>query len=139
MKRFFQNHKVQRKYGDYMFRARELKNENNYSASHLSVRQHTIQPAFNSCGGCNACHEMTRIRSTSGIPSWSGDGGEESHLRMPCSSNLFQRNVGNSFLQSVAEGHRSSTPPLNQAGASAVQRKCNCGGPSENLDDEKKD
>lgn len=85
----------------------------------VKSRNSTPEFSHNSCGGCNACHQMTRVHSAPSSPTWdgSGDAGQR-----PCAANFFQRHLGNSYIQSVAGGQ----PSL--GGAPTIQRKCACGG-----------
>jgi hypothetical protein len=83
------------------------------------------------CGGCNACHQMTQIQASSKILGWPGEGAERPTLQKPCATNFFQRNLGNSYMQSLADRNSASGNKTPGIGATAIQRKCNCGGSCE--------
>jgi hypothetical protein len=102
-----------------MVGTKECKNQKGHATVPVKSHNNDLKPGHNSCGGCNACHQMTRIHSPGGSPTWDGSGGG---TQKPCATNFFQRNLGNSYLQSLATGHQAS------GGAPTIQRKCACGG-----------
>jgi hypothetical protein len=93
------------------------------------VRQNSANHEQHSCGGCNACHKMTRIQPAGGMTAWPGEGVEGPLLQKPCASVFFQRNLGNSLFQSLSENVSANTIlPAAGNNAPLIQRKCNCGG-----------
>ncbi len=106
---------------------REQEIQNHNSAAPAKVRE-GARPDSHPCGGCNACHQMTRIQTSSKIMGWSGEGAERA---APCATNFFQRNLGNSYMQSLADRNPVSGNKTPGRGAPAIQRKCNCGGSCE--------
>lgn len=103
-----------------MIGTKEWKKQNGESLDTVKRRNNDAGLNPNPCGGCSACHEMTRIHSMPTSDAWSDDGGEGSDLQKPCASNFFQRNLGNSYMQTIA-GSNNPT----------IQRKCACGGSCE--------
>ncbi|NLW34914.1 MAG: DUF4157 domain-containing protein [Syntrophorhabdus aromaticivorans] len=91
------------------------------------------KPGLHACGGCNACHEMTRIHhggnTTAALP---GVGAEGPSLQKPCATTFFQRNLGNAHLQAM-NGHGVAPQPGAPKGSvkPVIQRACNCGGSCE--------
>ena len=84
----------------------------------------------NSCGGCNACHEMTRNHALTGnMFRQRADGaGQELNLQRPCANTFFQRNLGNNYLQSVTMKGKTEGQSNIQNSVPKIQRKCSCGG-----------
>lgn len=116
-----------------MISAREQKKEAGALVSPLKSRKNEARPAFNPCGGCNSCHGFTAVRSTSNQPVFGGNGeaGVGPDLQRPCATTFFQRNLGNSFMQSASggDGAKGGGPPT-------IQRKCSCGGSCSGCSDE---
>ncbi|OPY74872.1 MAG: hypothetical protein A4E65_03723 [Syntrophorhabdus sp. PtaU1.Bin153] len=86
------------------------------------------KPGLHTCGGCNACHEMTRIHHGGGMTALSG-AGEGPTLQKPCATTFFQRNLGNTHLQAM--DRREIAPQPGAPGGTVkpvIQRACNCGG-----------
>lgn len=100
-----------------MIGTKEWKRQNGESSDMVKRRDDDAGLNPNPCGGCSACHQMTRIRSMPTSHAWAGDGGKGPDLQKPCASNFFQRNLGNSYMQAIA---KSNVP--------TIQRKCACGG-----------
>ncbi len=102
------------------------------SGSSVSIKNHNIEPksSHNSCGGCNSCHQMTGIHSMTNSPVFggSGDGDEGLNLQRSCATNFFQRNLGNSYMQSIAENRQAPGSYISGSGVPTIQRKCSCGG-----------
>jgi hypothetical protein len=119
-----------------MLGTREWNRQNTESTPRLKVRQRDAGANLDPCGGCSACHQMTRIDSTRGMTDWLPEAGEGLGLKRPCSINFFQRNLGNSQLQSVADRQSMSRFVTSSAGVPEIQRKCSCGGSSESCSDE---
>lgn len=104
-----------------MIGTREQEKQGQNSAAPAKVHHTEANLNLNTCGGCNSCHQMTRIHQAGSMTAWSVEGGEGPGLSKPCAVNFFQRNLGNSYLQSFAFGNAVPT----------VQRKCDCGDASE--------
>jgi hypothetical protein len=117
----------------------ELKYQNGDFTSSAKIHHHDAEPVVNPCGGCNACLQMTAIHRKGENSSWSGEGGEGPNLTKPCATHFFQRNLGNSYLQSAAETHTTSPGPINQTPAPTIQRKCNCGGSGDHCSNEEEE
>lgn len=113
-----------------MKRARELNKQD--SDNSMLVKNHHVEPApnHNSCGGCNSCHQMTGIHSMTGSPIFGGggDGEQGANLQKPCATNFFQRNLGNSYIQSIAGNLQTSGASSSGNIAPMIQKKCSCGG-----------
>ncbi|GIK13120.1 MAG: DUF4157 domain-containing protein [Candidatus Brocadia sp. AMX2] len=100
-----------------MIGTKEWKRQNGESSDMVKRRDDDAGLNPNPCGGCNTCHQMTRIHAMPTSHGRADDGGEGPDMQKPCASNFFQRNLGNSYMQAVTKG---SVPML--------QRKCACGG-----------
>lgn len=113
-----------------MIGTKEWKKQNGDTT--VSVKNRNNDPEFshNPCGSCNACHTMTRIHPVTDSPIFggSGDGNQGPNLQRPCAVNFFQRNLGNSYLQSIAESRVTSRQATPRIAAPTIQRKCACGG-----------
>lgn len=101
-------------------REQEIQHQN--PAAPYKVRT-VAKPDVNPCGGCNACHQMTGIQASSGIMELPGGDAAGSAMQKSCATSFFQRNLGNSYMQSVNTPHGGGSP--------TIQRKCNCGGSCE--------
>jgi hypothetical protein len=99
-----------------MIGTKEWKKQNGESSDIVKRRNDDAGFNLNSCGGCNACHQMTRIHTMPTSSAWAGGGGEGSDIHKPCAANFFQRNLGNSYMQTIAKS------------GATIQRKCACGG-----------
>lgn len=112
-----------------MIGTREWGKQNDNST--LPVMKRDSDPMFNhtSCGGCNACHQMTGIHNMTSSPTWGGtdDGEKGPNLQRPCATNFFQRNLGNNYLQSMAGGQHAIRESIRN-NIPTIQRKCACGG-----------
>ncbi len=92
-------------------------------------RQSEPASSVNTCGGCNACHQMTRIHTASNSPTWGGsDENKPSGFHKPCATGFFQRNLGNSFFQSLAGQQKQGAISVQNGASPVIQRKCSCGG-----------
>ena len=109
---------------------REQEIQNHNSAAPVKARE-GAKPDSHPCGGCSACHQMTGIQASGKIKAWSGEGAERATLQSPCATNFFQRNLGNSYMQSLADRNPASGNSALGRSAPAIQRKCNCGGSCE--------
>ncbi len=98
---------------------RELERKTDAPAAPHKIRE-DARPDSHPCGGCNSCHEMTRIHGPGAMMGWAGEGGGGTALRKPCATGFFQRNLGNSFFQAM--------PSASRTGSGRIQRKCDCGG-----------
>ncbi|OPY75276.1 MAG: hypothetical protein A4E63_00387 [Syntrophorhabdus sp. PtaU1.Bin050] len=99
------------------------------------------KPGLHACGGCNACHEMTRVHHGGNMTALSGAGAEGPNLQKPCATTFFQRNLGNTFLQSRSLGESKSSGEQSRPGAAvpSIQKKCNCGGSGGNCSDKEEE
>lgn len=104
---------------------KEQRKQTRDAAAPTKSRGSYPRSGHNSCGGCNACHQMTRIHSVTGSPTWDVSGGGS---QRPCAANFFQRNLGNSYMQSIAGNRQTSGQATARAGVPKIQRKCACGG-----------
>ncbi|HBA55059.1 MAG TPA: hypothetical protein DCZ04_11560, partial [Syntrophorhabdus aromaticivorans] len=90
------------------------------------------KPGLHAWGGCNACHETTRTDHGDNMTALSGAGTEGPSLQKPCATTFFQRNLGNTQLQSM-DG-RGTAAGFGASGSIAkpvVQRAYNRDGSSE--------
>ncbi|MDH3974187.1 MAG: DUF4157 domain-containing protein [Deltaproteobacteria bacterium] len=92
-----------------------LKNHNNASGV-----------SHNSRGAYNSCHEMTGIHSMTAAPvlGVNNAGDEGINMQKACATTFSQRNLGNSYMQSVAGNLQTVT----RGSGPKIQRKCSCGG-----------
>lgn len=99
-----------------------------------SVKRHNTDRKLNqnSCGGCRACHQKTRIHSVNAGPIFAGTGDERmgSNLQKPCAINFFQQNLGNSYLQSILRNRPISLQVATHGSMPKIQKKCASCGPS---------
>ena len=113
-----------------MIGTREHKKQN--SDTSVPIKSHHTEhiSSHNSCGGCNTCHQMTGIHSMIGNPVFggNGDGDQGSNLQKPCATNFFQRTLGNSYMQFIAENLQIAGQAASKSGMPTIQRKCSCGG-----------
>lgn len=63
------------------------------------------------------------------MTAWSGAGAEGPNLQKPCATTFFQRNLGNTYLQSM-DDHGTAAEPGMSGGSTkpVIQRACSCGG-----------
>ncbi len=126
--------------GTIMKSTKEWKNQQDDKATPLNSLQNHHKHNANLCGSCNSCFQMTRIHSKGNGPVWGGndDGNSGPNSQKPCAVNFFQRNLGNSFMQSSAGGGQTSEQIITQNSAPKIQRKCSCGGTCGKEDEEKR-
>lgn len=105
-----------------------IKEEKKHKGNIIPLKNHINVPAVShqSCGGCNSCHQMTGIHSMTATPIFGGNGDENkgSGIQKSCASNFFQRNLGNSYMQSLA----GNLQTVSKGNGQTLQRKCSCGG-----------
>lgn len=80
----------------------------------------------NPCFSCNVCNQMTQIHSPAGriFLSESVDRTQGANMQKPCAINFFQRNLGNSYINSISGGGRPLRKINNGSGVPVIQREC---------------
>jgi hypothetical protein len=123
-----------------MISTKELKKQQYDKATLLRNRNSTHKFINNPCGSCNSCFQMTRIHSQDSSPTWSGDddGNQGPNLQKSCAINFFQRNLGNSYIQSNFSGGQTSEQITTQNSVPKIQRKCSSGGGCGKEDEDKR-
>lgn len=113
-----------------MFETKEHKKQTGDKSAPAKSHHSDSSFAPHPCGGCNLCHQMTRIHSTVGPSIFHevGAGMPYSNLQKPCATNFFQRNLGNSYLQSMTGNRQAGSHATPRNGVPIIQRKCACGG-----------
>ncbi len=107
----------------------QQKQQKNFPSAQKN-RQREPVGSIDTCGGCTSCHQMTRIHTAPNSPTWGGsdDENNSSGSHKPCAIGFFQRNLGNSYFQSLADQQKPIGVSAQNSTSAVIQRKCNCGG-----------
>jgi hypothetical protein len=112
-----------------MIETKQWKKQNRDSTYPAKIRNKVREVNHSSCGSCNVCHKFTRIHPAAygQIFGRTGNGGGP-NLEKPCAVNFFQRNLGNSYMQSNFGEGQTPWKAIMKNSAPKIQRKCSCEG-----------